>query len=283
MMNSGTLYAFHITESQPVQQGPVSKTNVPLKQLSVMVKNTETGHAKIVANFEDLISFCKAYGEKYKPSNPALELSALGQQVAALAQPVQAVKVAKAAYDNATNAREIAFKPLRPRATQSINALAATQAARQTVDDARTIVNKIQGRRAKAVNVPDAAAIAAGATPVKTASVAQTGFDNMIDHFARLITLLTAEPKYLPNEEALQLPSLNALLADLKAKNASVIEVTPALSNARIARDKLLYAENTGVVDTALSVKLYVKSLFGASSPEYKQISGLKFIRRSVN
>jgi hypothetical protein len=218
MMNSGTLYAFHITESQPVQQGPVSKTNVPLKQLSVMVKNTETGHAKIVANFEDLISFCKAYGEKYKPSNPALELSA----------------------------------------------------------DARTIVNKIQGRRAKAVNVPDAAAIAAGATPVKTASVAQTGFDNMIDHFARLITLLTAEPKYLPNEEALQLPSLNALLADLKAKNASVIEVTPALSNARIARDKLLYAENTGVVDTALSVKLYVKSLFGASSPEYKQISGLR-------
>lgn len=35
----------------------------------------------------------------------------------------------------------------------------------------------------------------------------------------------------------------------------------------------------TGLVDIVDDVKKYVKSLFGASTPQYKQISGLKFTR----
>jgi hypothetical protein len=40
-----------------------------------------------------------------------------------------------------------------------------------------------------------------------------------------------------------------------------------------------LYADGTGLVDLALLVKKYIKSLFGADSPQYEQISGLKFRR----
>ncbi|WP_205618080.1 hypothetical protein [Aequorivita vladivostokensis] len=50
-----------------------------------------------------------------------------------------------------------------------------------------------------------------------------------------------------------------------------------AVSNARLERNRILYQENTGLVDTALDIKKYVKSLFGASSPEYNQIRGIKF------
>jgi len=67
------------------------------------------------------------------------------------------------------------------------------------------------------------------------------------------------------------------LLADLKAKNTAVINATTALSNARIARDKVMYSDDIGLIDIARDVKQYVKSLFGASSPQYKQISGLEF------
>jgi hypothetical protein len=38
-----------------------------------------------------------------------------------------------------------------------------------------------------------------------------------------------------------------------------------------------LYNPLSGLVKTALDVKKYVKSVFGASSPQDKQISGLKF------
>jgi hypothetical protein len=245
-----------------------------------MASTTETGHAKNVATFEDLISFCTGYGAAYNPSKVALKLPGLNTQLTAASAALQAVKTAKTAYDNATNAREISFKPMKSLATKIVSALAATEAADQTVDDVKTTNMKIQGRRAVKVEKPSAEALAKGAEPV-TASTSQQSYDKMIDHFAQLIATLTAEPKYLPNENELKLTSLNTLLTDLKTKNTAVINATTAASNARIARDKALYAETTGVVDTALAVKTYVKSVFGASSPQYKQVSGLKFTKRT--
>jgi len=41
----------------------------------------------------------------------------------------------------------------------------------------------------------------------------------------------------------------------------------------------LLYTEGSGLVDVALAAKLYVKSVFGATSPQYKQISNIPFSR----
>ena len=192
------------------------------------------------------------------------------------------MKVAKTAFDNATNAREVAFKPLKPLATKIVNGLAATEATAQTVDDVKTTNNKIQGKRAKAVEKPTAAALAAGAEPVKTASTSQQSYDKLIDHFAQLIATLTAEPKYLPNENELKVATLNTLLIDLRAKNTAVISATTALSNARITRDKALYGETTGILDVAQDTKQYVKSLFGANSPQFKQVSGLKFTRSTA-
>jgi hypothetical protein len=246
-----------------------------------MASTTETGHAKNAATFEDLISFCTGYGASYNPSKAALKLPALTTQLTTANAALQAVKTAKTVYDNATNAREISFKPMKSLATKIVSALAATEAADQTVDDVKTTNMKIQGRRAVKVEKPSAEALAKGAEPVKTASTSQQSYDKMIDHFAQLIATLTAEPKYLPNENELKLTALNTLLTDFKTKNTAVINATTAASNARIARDKALYAETTGLADTALDVKTYVKSVFGASSPQYKQVSGLKFTKRT--
>lgn len=244
-----------------------------------MASTIETGHAKNVATFEDLISFCTGYGAAYNPSKAALKLPALTTQNTGAIAALQAVKVAKTAFDNATNAREVAFKPLKSLATKIVNGLAATDATAQTVDDVKSTNIKIQGRRAKAIEKPDVKAVAAGADPVKTASTSQQSYDKLIDHFAQLIATLTAEPKYIPNENELKVATLNTMLTDLKAKNTGVITATTVLSNARIARDKALYAAIVGMVDTAQDIKQYVKSLFGATSPQYKQVSGLQFNR----
>jgi len=50
------------------------------------------------------------------------------------------------------------------------------------------------------------------------------------------------------------------------------------LANARIARNHLLYDRQTGMVAIANEVKKYIKSVFGASSPEYRQASAIKFV-----
>ena len=84
--------------------------------------------------------------------------------------------------------------------------------------------------------------------------------------------------KYNPNEEELKISTLTALYEDLKAKNTAVVETTTPLSNSRIARNEVMYKPLTGLVDIAFDSKVYIKSVFGPSSPQYKQISKLKFV-----
>jgi hypothetical protein len=55
------------------------------------------------------------------------------------------------------------------------------------------------------------------------------------------------------------------------------VKATVPLANARAERDKLLYAPKTGMMDTALAVKEYVKSVFGSKSTQYKEVQRIKF------
>ena len=56
------------------------------------------------------------------------------------------------------------------------------------------------------------------------------------------------------------------------------VDLENSVDNARIARNEVLYKPAVGLVDRAAAVKLYVKSLFGATSAQYKLVSGLKFM-----
>ena len=242
-----------------------------------MASTSETGHAKNVATFEDLISFCASYGSTYNPSRAILQIAALNNQLTAVREALQAVKAYKTAYDNATNGREIAMEPFKTLTTRILNALMATEATPQTIDDARTIANKIRGTK-KSKAAPKATA--ESTTPAaKTISTSQQSYDKLVDHFAQLIVVLSAEPSYQPNENELKLTTLNALHTDLTTRNTNVGNAWASLSNARLNRYKMLYGEGMGMVDVATAVKNYVRSIYGSSSPQFKQVSGLRFTR----
>ena len=71
--------------------------------------------------------------------------------------------------------------------------------------------------------------------------------------------------------------TLIALQTDLTAKNNGVATAYTNISNSRIARNNTLYGTDTGLVEVATEVKKYIKSLFGASSPEFAQVKGIEF------
>jgi hypothetical protein len=56
-----------------------------------------------------------------------------------------------------------------------------------------------------------------------------------------------------------------------------VINASTTLKNLLITRNELLYKDITGMVNVANSAKIYIKSVFGATSPQFKQVSSLKF------
>ncbi len=245
-----------------------------------MTNTSETGHAKNVTNLESLITSIIALETSYNPSRDSIKLPALQALLTASKESLNAVNIAQATYSNAVAARKVAFEPFSKLITRVMNSLKASGASTQVVQSARTIVRKLQGRRASAkITEEEKKALEAEGKEVNQISASQMSFDNRIENFDRLIMLLSSIPLYNPNEAELKVETLKALHNQLKEKNTEVILPIVQLSNSRIARNKILYSENTGLVDVALDSKTYIKSIFGATSPQYKQISKLRFIR----
>ncbi len=241
---------------------------------------TETGHAKNVANFESLISFCTGYGASYNPNKPTIQITALNTLHTSAAGTLTAVNTAFTPWSNAVGARAVVFEPLSKLVTRVVNALDASDVPKQAFKNAKTIARKLQGKRATPKNDPPPADPAAPAEETSNnVSASQMSFDNRIENMDKLIEVLAAQSGYAPNEIELTTASLTTLVAGMRTTNTAVTNAYTPLSNTRIERNKVLYQDKTGLVDVAGDVKKYVKSAFGAASPQYKQISGLKFVK----
>jgi hypothetical protein len=236
---------------------------------------SESGHAKNVANLQSLIAFATAYGASYNPSKNALKLP----QLTALATATQAslgdVVAKNTAFNNKTNERAEAFSNLKPLATRVVNALQITDATTNKIDDAKGFNQKLQGPKSKkSETLTDS-----NAEAPKTISTSQQSFDQQIQHWAGLISVVQSETSYAPNETDLKVAALTAKQTDLTAKNNAVATAYTAISNSRIARNTLFYKEETGLLDIVADVKKYIKSIYGATSPQFAQVKGLKFTK----
>ncbi len=238
-----------------------------------MPSTSETGHAKNVTHFEQLISFCVGFGGNYNPSKATLTLPNLTAKHTNSQAELQNVINETVNYNNNVNTRAIIFDPIRKLSTRLVNAFIVTDATAEMIKDVKTNNRKIQGKRAKEITTPTDP----NTPPPTTISTSQQSYDQLIEHFAKLITLLKSEPSYAPNEADLRIPTLDALHTQLRAENTNVMNAYTNVSNARINRDITLYQEKTGLVDTALEVRAYVKSVYGATSDQYLQVKNLAF------
>ena len=136
---------------------------------------------------------------------------------------------------------------------------------------------KIQGTRTQKKTNTTASSESSSTPDSKTISTSQQSYDNVVEHLSKIISILSNEPSYKPNETDLQVNSLTELLKTMQDSNKSINIAYAEVSNARIARNELFYDSNTSLYNTAMEVKKYIKSVFGAASPQFKQVSGIKF------
>lgn len=245
----------------------------------------ESGHAKNTANFDHLIALLLTYGTNYTPSSPSLAITNLQTVLTNAQTALTTVKNEYNGWKNATNGREIAFDPLKGLSTRLLNTLVAVGANEQTIKDYKTLNAKVQGSKltkADAGIIEDPNADVANKTtlPVKkTVSVSQQSFDNLIEHYDKIIKLLASVPAYNPTETALKVATLQTTLANLKTLNTAAYTSAAKVSNARIARNKILYENPDALIVLAKAVKAYIKGKFGATSAEYGQVSSIKFVK----
>ena len=240
-----------------------------------MASTSETGHAKNIANFQDLISFCQGYGTLYNPTKESLKIPQLQELYQLAQEKLNTAKSQKTTFDIATNERRLTFSKLKPLSTKIINAFAVSGADSLAINNAKTVNKKLQGSPSKKTDTTTSKTETE--TPTNSISTSQQSYDRLIDHFSNLIQVLEQNTIYSPNEEELKLTSLQTKFTDLQNKNTNLINAYTSYSNAMIDRNQTLYNPLSGLVQTSKEVKQYVKSIFGASSPQYKQVSGLEF------
>lgn len=244
-----------------------------------MASTSETGHAKNVANFQSLIAFVTAYGATYNPSKNALKLPQLLALKADADAKLADVVAKNTAYNNKVAERQTAFSGLKQLSTRLVNALQTTDATDQIIKDAKGFNKKMQGVRATPITsgaTSEGLSDPAAPAPNKN-STSQQSYAQQIQHFAGLVSVLQNEPSYTPNETELQIATLAAKQSELATKNEEVATAYANISNSRIARNAALYGKEGSIFEVASDVKKYVKSIFGASSPEFAQVKGIEF------
>jgi hypothetical protein len=237
-----------------------------------MSSTSEQGHPKNVAEFNQLITACQAMGSLYNPSNTSISITALQTVYQASDSALSAVNSSFPACKLVLTQRKEAFEPLSKISTRLISSLSAQGFPDNVLEDAKSFTRKIQGKKAKPTREP-----APGEETQTQISSSQMSFDNRLGNLQRLIEYLTVLTGYAPNEPDLQLQSLNTLFTTLSTHNRTASTARFALVQARIARDTALYDPRAGLVQLAKMVKNYVKSAFGANSPQYLAIKGLTF------
>jgi len=250
-----------------------------------MNTNLSSGHGSNVTNLQLLITDVTGYGNRYDPSNANIKLAALQATQTLGFNAVNAVDIAQPINTKAKAARDTGFKALGKLSTRINNAFIAVETDKTARAHVRSYTLLLQSGR---VNPKDptpapqepipAVQEQAAAPKVATDNAShKMNFENRLDSLSKLIQFLAIYPAYAPNETDLSIAGLSALYEDLKTKNQAANNSEIPLTNARIARGNALYTPVTGLVYVGQDTKSYIKSVFGAKSPQYLQVSKLKF------
>ncbi|WP_296142813.1 hypothetical protein [uncultured Flavobacterium sp.] len=238
-----------------------------------MASTSETGHAKNSANFRKLIDFAIGFQQNYNPSKKPIHNRKARRKIRPSQLKLNSVASQNTLFNTAVNNRALLFKTNRPLATRIINALEASDVPELKIKDAKAFNRKLQGKRASKIETP----LDPNTPAPLTISASQQSYDQQIQHFTGLHSILETEAGYDPNEEDLAETAIKSHINDMHRKNNDVSTAHVNVSNARLDRNRLLYDQENGLVKTAAGVKNYILSVFGANSPEYKLVSGLEF------
>lgn len=239
-----------------------------------MSSTSEVGHAKNVANLQKLIEQVSVY-TLYNPPVANLSVNSLQNLYTTAVAKLSEVEEKRTANKNAIALRQTAYENLKPICTRIVSFLDILGLQQATIDQARTLNRTIQGGQKKKTTSenPD------NGQPSNNSSISTSrqSYTQQAENFGILLQLLATIPAYTPNEDDLKLNNLTSYHASLVSATQPVNQTEAELNIKLTERDQFLYAEETGLYTIAQNVKKYVKTIYGATSPEFETVSAIKF------
>jgi hypothetical protein len=243
-----------------------------------MSSTSEVGHAKNVANLQKLTEQVSVY-TLYNPPVASLSVANLQTLYTTAVAKLSEVEEKRNANKNAIALRQTAFENLKPTSTRIINLLDILGLPEGTLNQAKTLNRTIQDTKNKP-KPPTENSENGQPSSNNPISTSRQSYTQQAENFGILLQLLATIPPYTPNEDELKLTNLAPYHASLVSTTQAVDQTEAELNVKLIERDQIFYTDGTGLYSIALNVKKYVKGLYGATSPEYSNVSSIEFVNR---
>lgn len=240
---------------------------------------SETGHAKNLANFNELITLVKSFEEQYNPIADNLKIAALEAQAKKAEEVLSKLKEAETVSKQATATLQSEFKTLNTFTSRIMGLLISSGAKSSSIDEARSIQKKIVGNNTKKKKTDTQEA---SPTETKeTRSTSRQSYDSRLDSFEKLVTVLQNIPEYTPFEDEFKIKALQFKIKAMKEAIQTNDNKEALRSQMMTERNNLLYTDDIGLVSVANKIKAYIKAIFGGvKSTQYKTASKIRFTKQ---
>jgi hypothetical protein len=244
-----------------------------------MASQSESGHAKNVANFKELITVLNSFGGQYNPTVEDLKAESLLKQASKAEDVLNKLKELGVAAKQATSKLKESFQTLNTLTSQALGFLISTRASASTIESARTVQRLITGANAKKRKTEEFIGISEEDKGSRSKS--RQSYDSRLDNFEKLVVLLSNTIEYAPNEEALKVETLQKKALEMKNAVEESDKRSVEYTNMMHERNELIYNKDVGLVATALRVRSYIKAVFGgAKSKQYQMVCKVKISYR---
>jgi hypothetical protein len=176
------------------------------------------------------------------------------------------------ALDRATDADELASV-----ASQAVALLESRGARKETIEDARFYVRKLQGKRKepKPVDDPSTPNVDESQTAI---SASQQSNAARISTFLELVDFLEAQPEYGGvTREGFKPSELRDRGNSVQTKHDGSITAVNKLTSDRTERDKVFFDNEDSILNRSKRFKKVVAGAYGFDSPEYRTANGIPF------
>jgi hypothetical protein len=232
-----------------------------------MSQQFETGHAKNVANLEMLIEQIKTFSN-YNPSIDNLKIPEITTLYNNALASLNNVKSKRIANKNAIHTRQDLYIKLKSTSTRIINQLDILNLKEGVFNQAKSLNKLIQGS-GKTEKEAD--------QQNSSKSTSRQSYTQLAENFSKILQQIATISTYNPNIDDLKLVYLYTYQTELVNITQIVNQTEAELDSKIIERNSILYDDTAGLYEIAQNVKKYVKSVYGATSPEYSNVSKIKF------
>jgi hypothetical protein len=243
-----------------------------------MKTSRTSGHSTNLVSLRSLVPCAVSYGESYKPSKVTIKIPALESLITEGENSLDLVINLEVANKNAIDARNLAYKIFGQTLSSINNIVKASDTSKEVRTHVSSNIRTIRGIKLKSKKNETVKIEANSEVTESNVVVAHNmGYDIRLENFNKLIQYLATVLNYTPNEPQLTIAGLTSSYNDMKNKNLEVTNTDIQLTGARISRKAVFYTPSTGLAIAGGEAKNYIKAVFGVKSPEYKQVSKLKF------